>query len=88
MNVSDTGPSSTTATAAVATSATSTAAATSYWGNARFTADGVAYLNCQRDEGVTARAEHAAQRKQLFGGMMLGVMGSRQNNLLSRHNIL
>ncbi|KAJ3234121.1 hypothetical protein HDU77_000469 [Chytriomyces hyalinus] len=65
MNVSDTGPSSTTATATAATSATSTAAATSYWGNGRFTTDGVVYLKHQRDEGVTSRAEHAAQRKQI-----------------------
>ncbi|KAJ3233623.1 hypothetical protein HDU78_006340 [Chytriomyces hyalinus] len=53
MNVSD--------TAANATAST----ATSYWGNSRFTADGVAYLKRQRDEGVTARAEHAAQRKRI-----------------------
>ncbi|KAJ3245949.1 hypothetical protein HDU77_009174 [Chytriomyces hyalinus] len=53
MNVSD--------TAANATAIT----ATSYWGNSRFTADGVAYLKRQRDEGVTARAEHAAQRKRI-----------------------
>ncbi|KAJ3237444.1 hypothetical protein HDU77_011653 [Chytriomyces hyalinus] len=47
MNVSDTGPSSTTATAA---------AATSYWGNVRFAVDGTAYLKRQQDEGVTTDA--------------------------------
>ncbi|KAI8845324.1 hypothetical protein BJ741DRAFT_659399 [Chytriomyces cf. hyalinus JEL632] len=62
MNVSDMPPSSTATTAAAATSATATAF---LLGDACFTADGDAYLKHQQDEGITARAEHAAQRKRI-----------------------